>query len=242
MVEKGAAKFELASLDGKRRAAAFFAELLAAVEDPVVRDATTARAAAAIGVPAPTVARLVEAQRSRPRRGPPAERADAPAAAPPARRSLAATPARRKAVRDLIDVCLNRPALIEERHVRRLPDLLVEESEAVRDLVLGLARRAWIDPEGTPAAIMSIVEDETFRALLGSLLRDSEETKDLRPQLEGALRYLENGMLERQIHTLADTVMLTGSDEALRLLSETRMRAEEIRRRGRADGGEAGEA
>jgi hypothetical protein len=78
---------------------------------------------------------------------------------------------------------------------------------------------------------MSIVEDESFRQILGSLLRDGEDTRDLRPQLEGAFLYLENGRLERELNSLADTVMLTGSDDALRLLSETKLRAEEMKKR-----------
>jgi DNA primase len=244
MVEKGAAKFELATIDGKRRAAAFFAELLAAVEDPVVRDATIVRVAGTIDVPAPTIAQLVAEHKARPA----ARRAAAPAPLaepavraerPPAREG-AASPARRKAIRDLVDVCLNRPSLIAEEHVERLPDLLTEETEAVRELLVKLVHRAWIDPEGSPAAIMSIVEDETHRRMLGSLLRDDEDQKDLRPQLEGAFRYLENGRLEREIHTLADTVMLTGSDDALRLLSEAKQRAEQLRKRGRSTVEEGG--
>jgi DNA primase len=227
MIEKGAARFDLKTLDGKRRAAEFFAELLVAIEDPVVRDATLARAATAVDVPAPTLAETVERVRSRPFRRPVQESAPPPAPARPG----AAAPARKKAIRDLIDACLNQPGVIEERHVQRLPQLLVDESEEVRDLLLGLCHRAWIDPEATPGAIMSIVEDERFRQLLGSLVRDGEDQKDLRPQLEGAFGYLENDRLEREIHTLADTVKLTGSEDALRLLSEKNLLAEELRKR-----------
>jgi hypothetical protein len=122
--------------------------------------------------------------------------------------------------------------------VERLPELMVDESESVRDLFQKLFHRAWIDPEGSPAAIMSVVEDEDFRRMLGALLRDEEDQKDLRAQLEGAFRYLENDLLEREIHTLADTVMLTGSDDALRLLSEKKVQAEELRKRGRPGEGE----
>jgi DNA primase len=229
MIEKGAARFELKTLDGKRRAAEFFAELLVAIEDPVVRDATLARAAAAVDVPSPTLAQIVDTVRSRPARRP------APVEAAP-REALKARPvgmARKKAIRDLIDACLNQPGLIEERHVQRVPELLHEETEAVQGLVLELCRRAWIDPEATPGAMMSIVEDETLRRLLGSLVRDGEDQKDLRPQLEGAFGYLENDRLEREIHTLADTVKLTGSEDALRLLSEKKLLAEELRRRSR---------
>jgi hypothetical protein len=186
--------------------------------------------AAAIDVPPGTVEQLAQAHRSRAtlRRPRPTEDPDRK----PARAaSKAVPPARRKALRDLIDVCLNRPSLIEERHVERLPSLLVEESEGVRELLLKLVHRAWIDPEASPGAIMSVVEEESHRTVVGSLIRDAEDQRDLRPQLEGALRYLENGLLEREIHTLADTVMLTGSDDALRLLSETKLRSEELKKR-----------
>jgi DNA primase len=230
MIEKGAARFDLRTLDGKRRAAEFFAELLVAIEDPVVRDATLARAAAAVDVPAPTLAEIVDKVRSRPvRRAAPEPSGPLKEAAKP--RPVA--PARKKAIRDLIDACLNQPSSIEERHVQRLPELLVHESEDVRALLVGLAHRAWIDPEATPGAMMSIVEDETLRRLVGELVRDGEDQKDLRPQLEGAFGYLENDRLEREIHTLADTVKLTGSEDALRLLSEKKLLAEELRKRPR---------
>jgi DNA primase len=232
MIEKVTAKFELGTLDGKRRAAVFFADLLVAIEDPVVRDATLARAAAAIGVAAPAIAQLLETLQKRPQRR--EQAAAAPAHAGP---RAPASLARKKALRDVLDVCLNAPALIEERHVKRLPDLLPDEPEPVRELLAAVSHRAWIDPEATPGAIMSVVEDETFRRLLGDLIRDDEEPKDLRPQLEGAFEYLENGLLEREIHTLADTVMLTGSDDALRLLSEAKLRADALRRRSGAEGG-----
>jgi hypothetical protein len=221
------AKFDLATLDGKRRAATFFADLLIAIEEPVVRDATLARAAAAIGVAAPAIVQLLETLQKKPAR---AGQLATPLGPPGGGRSPA-SPARKKALRDVLDVCLNMPSIVEERHVKRLPELLVDESEQVRDLLQSVCHRAWIDPEATPGAIMSVVEDETFRKLLGDLIRDDDEPKDLRPQLEGAFGYLENGLLEREIHTLADTVMLTGSDDALRLLSEAKLRADALRRR-----------
>lgn len=240
MVEKGAAKFDRTTVDGKRRAATFFADLLAAVDDPVVRDATLARVSAAIDVPAPTIEQLVEtlragaARRAGPRAAPAAEPVPAPKT--PVRTSVA----RKKAIRDLLDVCLNRPSLIGEQHIERLPDLLSEESDSVRDLVVRVCHRAWIDPEGSAASIMSVVEDESFRRTLGSLLRDGDEAKDLRPQLEGSLRYLENERLRREMHTLADTVMLTGSDDALKRLSETGLRAQDQLKRGRQAGEDSG--
>ena len=134
-----------------------------------------------------------------------------------------------------MDVCLNRPALIEPAHVERLPELLVEEGEGVRELLAWLLHRACGAPEASAVEILSVVEDDAFRRFLGSLIREVEDLKDLRPQLEGAFRYLENDLLDREKDTLADTVKLTGSDDALRLLYENRLlRAEEMRRQARA--------
>jgi DNA primase len=234
LIERGAALFDVRTIEGKRRAAEFFADLARSVDDPVVREALIARVAQSIDVPAATLEIVVDSARARP--GPPRPaRADGPSPAT-APRAAAGTPAvaRRKAIRDLVDVCLNRPGLVEERHVKRLSDVLVEESEGVRDLLLRLAERAWLAPEAGPAAIMSFVEDETFRRMLGTLIRDGDDARDLRAQLEGAFLYLENVLLEREITALAESVMLTGSDEALRLLSERKLQSEDLRRRGRA--------
>jgi hypothetical protein len=49
---------------------------------------------------------------------------------------------------------------------------------------------------------------------------------------------LEYVLVEREIRALAETVMLTGSDEALRLLSERKLMAEDLRTRARTMTGE----
>ena len=235
MIEKGVAKFDLGTIDGKRRAADFFAELLAAIEDPVVRAATVARAAAAANVPAPTLSDLVAAVRSRPARRPAAQ---APAAA--GARCGGAGPA-------LVPGAAQRAQghhgrLPESPGVDRteptssaFPSSWSKRARACASCSGGSSPARAARGEASAVEILSVVEDDAFRRFLGSLIREVEDLKDLRPQLEGAFRYLENDLLDREKDTLADTVKLTGSDDALRLLYENRrLRAEEMRKQAKA--------
>ena len=145
-----------------------------------------------LDVPAPTLAELVEDAAEA--AGPPCagQAADAGSEAPAKGRT--STPARQKAHRDLIDVCLNRPSLIEERHVERLPELLVDESEDVaRPPARALPPRVDRPRSNSRGDHVDRRGRYVQAAFIGSLIRDGEDQKDLRPQLEGAFRYLENG-------------------------------------------------
>ncbi len=227
--------FDLATLDGKRRAAAFLGELCALVDDTVTREALLARGAQAIGVQLGTLAAVI-AKARKPQGAAAGTRPpeSAPRPAGEVRGMLpgrgGSTPARRRAFDDIMDCCFNAPSIVSEAAGRLTPDHFLPDEAQVRDLVLGVLSAIDMDPQIPAVQLLCTIANPETRSWAAGLLREADPTL-LRDQLEGALFYLENGRLEREIETLAEQAMFADSDDALRRLSEAKLMAEQLRRK-----------
>lgn len=189
LLDRAAARWDLESADGRRRAAEALVGAAAAIKDPIARDVVLDRISDRTGVGVYALRDEVARRRSgAPRR--PRPQVQAPEV--PTDDRLPVQPLDR-ANREVAEALVNAPGLVTHAALSELPPVL---DPRVRELIR-VASEEVEKIAGSPGHLLDLVEEPTTREAARTVLLPEGHGRDLAAQLEGAMRWLKNkGALE----------------------------------------------